>query len=219
MNHAGHVEMVVFDWGGVILRHCRSLGEACARAGLSLRGDLDAEAWRARRRPVAGAYQRGEISPETFYERLCGALDDAYTIDELRAVHHAWLIDEYPGVAEVIGAIHARSVETALLSNTNACHWARHLPRPGGGGADFPAASLLKHRHASHLLGHAKPDESIYHAFAREVGREGASLLFFDDLADNIETARRLGWRAELIDHTGDTAAQLFTHLRTHGVV
>lgn len=213
------VDMVVFDWGGVILRHCRSFPEACERAGLPVRGDVDAEASRARRRPITAAYQRGQISTPAFYDALRDALDGTYTTDELRAIHHAWLIDEYEGVGEVIGAIHARGIATALLSNTNACHWARHLAKACGGGPDYPTAAMLTHRHASHLLGHAKPDADIYHAFVREVGVRPGSLLFFDDLDDNINTARALGWRAQRIDHTGDTASQMRAHLRAHGVL
>ena len=44
-------------------------------------------------------------------------------------------------------------------------------------------------------------------------------ILFFDDLSDNIASARACGWSAEQIDHTGDTARQMAEHLGRHGVL
>ncbi|MEO1535088.1 MAG: HAD-IA family hydrolase, partial [Planctomycetota bacterium] len=82
----------------------------------------------------------------------------------------------------------------------------------------FPVARLLEHRHASHLLGIAKPDAGIYARFESETGYDGSEILFFDDLAENIEAARERGWHAEQIDHTGDTAEQVARCLAAYGV-
>jgi len=132
-------------------------------------------------------------------------------VEEVRRIHDAWLTEEYVGVDAVIRRlVSLPHIETALLSNTNQCHWRRHT--------DFPTASLLKHLHASHLLGHAKPGLEIFRAFERAVGYSGADVLFFDDVQENIGAARSLGWQAELIDYTGDTAAQLSRHLTRHGI-
>ena len=43
-------------------------------------------------------------------------------------------------------------------------------------------------------------------------------VLFFDDLAENIDAARSLGWRAEQIDPSGDTAEQVVRHCRSNGL-
>ncbi|MFN6043097.1 MAG: HAD-IA family hydrolase, partial [Phycisphaerae bacterium] len=140
---------------------------------------------------------------------------------EVRRLHHGWLLTEYAGVSDIIDAINAVGhVQTALLSNTNAAHWARHMDSPCGTiKADYPAIQRITHRHASHLLGHAKPHGDIYRAFEDATGFGPGDILFFDDLPDNIAMARQLGWHAVLIDHTRETAPQLHAALLKTGVL
>lgn len=214
----GPVRLVCFDWGGVILKHCRSWEEACAVAGLPVREGCNLPHRIARRREVTRAYQCGELAPEEFFQALAAAGDHQYTPGEIELLHEAWITEEYEGIAAVIERlVSLPSIETAMLSNTNHAHWQRQLG-PGRRGPRFPTAALLKHRHASHLLGHVKPGEEIYRAFEQQTGYRGGEILFFDDLAENIATAVRIGWRGELIDHTGDTAAQVTNALIRHRV-
>ena len=210
--------MIVFDWGGVILRICRGFEQGCAQAGLDVRPAAMTPDRVAARRAIAQSYQRGEIDCDTWAVRVSEATGGVYTPLEIQQIHDAWLIAEYPGVAQLIDDLHAAGTPTGLLSNTNARHWARHLPG-GTGEADFPTIGMLRHRHASHLLGHAKPDEAIYRAFERETDHKAGELLFFDDLLENIEQARGCGWLAHQIDHEGDTAEQMRTALKRFGVL
>lgn len=216
---AGPPLLVAFDWGGVILRHCRSWSEGCLAAGLPSHPEVLTPEHAARRRALTQAFQRGELEEHRFLEALHEANDRRYGIEDLARIHDAWLLDEYEGVRGVIERlVETPGVETALLSNTNAAHWRRHLPRPGGGEPDYPTAGLLRHRHASHLLGLAKPDEAIYVAFERATGFSGPDILYFDDLAENLDAPARLGWRCVHVDHTGDTARQISDSLWTVGV-
>lgn len=214
-----NISMICFDWGGVILRICRSWAEGCAAAGLDVRGDSSTPAWAARRKAVSRAYETGRLSDQEFLAEMSRTMDSLYTPAEIEKVHHAWLVGEYPGVDGVVQQIISTpGLDTAMLSNTNALHWARQGVDPKGVLKHFPTAGLLKHRHASHILGHAKPDAEIYHAFTSQVGRKPSEILFFDDLADNIATARSCGWNAHQIDHTGDTAAQIRDHMQSLGL-
>jgi FMN phosphatase YigB (HAD superfamily) len=217
------IRMVCFDWGGVILRICRNWEEGCAAAGVPMRGrtgsGADAAAMSAARAEVARRYQTGEIDCAAFAAGVAAATGGLYTSDEVRRIHDAWLIAEYPGVDRVVARlVETAGVETGLLSNTNAGHWRRHLPGAGGTRPDFPTVGRLKHRHGSHLLGAAKPGEEIYRLFEERAGVRGPEVLFFDDLAENVETARRVGWRAEQIDPDGDTAGQMEGWLQRYGV-
>lgn len=218
------IKLVCFDWGGVILRICRNWQEGCAAAGLPLRrGDESPEAqaaMSAARSEVARRYQTGEIESAEFYARLSAAMGGLYSPEEVRRIHDAWLIAEYPGVDRVVARlVEVPGVETGLLSNTNAGHWRRHLPGADGQQPDFPTVGRLKHRHASHLLGAAKPGEAIYALFEARTGRRAREILFFDDLTENVETAHRVGWHAERIDPDGDTASQIERHLKRYGVL
>lgn len=217
------IKLVCFDWGGVILRICRNWQEGCAAAGLPVRRrDESPEAqaaMAAARAEVARRYQTGEIDSATFHSGVAAATGGLYTPDEVCRIHDAWLIAEYPGIDRVVARlVETPGVQTGLLSNTNAGHWRRHLPGPEGSRADFPTVARLKHRHGSHLLGAAKPGEEIYRLFERQSGFAGGEILFFDDLQENVETAHRIGWRAEQIDPFGDTASQIEGHLARYGV-
>ncbi len=219
MSRGSGIEVVCFDWGGVILKHCRSWREACDAAGISMHAQVEAPHLMEQRRTLSQAYQRGQIEERAFFAGLIEATDRLYSEHDLVRLHDAWLIAEYDGVAAVIDRLHTQDrARTALLSNTNASHWRRHSPIDGRP-ADFPTAATLHVMHASHLLGHAKPDAEIYHAFQDRIGVRGPAVLFFDDLPDNIAAARRLGWDTVLIDHTGDTATQIETALTERGLI
>lgn len=211
------IKLVCFDLGGVVVRICRSWAEGCAHAGVEVRGDSDTEARKRGRREVTREFSVGRIDEATWVDRIVTCLDGMYTHDEILRIHEAWIIDEYPGVGSVIDAIHERGCGTACLSNTNAGHWDRQLVT-----ADevLPSVMRLETLHASHLMGLAKPDPAIYHAFVEATNVAPNSILFFDDLPDNVEAARAAGWHAERIDHTREsTAPQIRKHLEAYGVL
>ena len=209
-------DIVVFDWGGVLLRICRSWQEGCAHAGLDVRAGVEDESLRARRQDASMRYQRGELNCDAFFAEVADATAGLYSAAEIAKLHDAWLIEEYPGASALMDDLLAvRTVTTGLLSNTNHRHWICQQP---GNGRHFPTAGRVAHPHASHLLGHAKPDVEIYHAFEQATGFAGSQIIFFDDLAENIATARTLGWQAVQIDHTGDPPAQLRAALRDVGI-
>lgn len=201
--------LICFDLGGVIVRICRTWDEGCRAAGLPVRDPLRREATKVERAAAVFDYQTGRIDGAMFAQRLSELSGGAYTPAEITAVHRAWILGEYAGAAEAIRAIHAAGLETSALSNTNAAHWAQ-MERS-------IARTLIQRPFASHLMGLHKPDEAIYRAFEKLVDRRGEEILFFDDLPENIEAARRVGWRAEQIDPAGDTARQILRHVRAHG--
>ncbi|MBX3388812.1 MAG: HAD-IA family hydrolase [Phycisphaeraceae bacterium] len=212
---SSNIRCVCFDWGGVILRFCRSFEEGVRAAGLDLReGAIAPEAILARR-GLANRYSRGELTTEQFLAEACRATSGIYSEAELERINHAWLIEEYPGVDAIVDELNTLpQLETALLSNTTAIHWERQQPHRSLAIPHFPTAARLRHRHASHLLGLLKPDDAIYAAFERETGFAGDSIVFFDDLEENVQAARARGWCAIRIDHAGDTAAQIRAALR-----
>ena len=211
------IRLVCFDLGGVLVRICRSWREGCERAGLPVHDDLDTLETRAARMHWAHQYQLGRIDCDTFTRKLSEALSGRYTPAQIRAIHDAWIIAEYPGVDGLLRRLNeSDDLTTAILSNTNQGHWARLLPGTGAG--EFPSLALVHRPHASHLLGLAKPDPAIFRAFESRTGSAPDDVLFFDDLEENVAAARACGWRAERIDHDGDTVSQIAEHLARHGV-
>ena len=197
------IRLVCFDWGGVILKICRTWQEGCKAAGIKAPNAKISKKCLAKQDAIAKRYHTGQMSDKAFCRSLAKESEDFHSLEDIAAVHDAWLIEEYEGVDELIDELNNfADLTTALFSNTNATHWARMEE-------DFPAAGKIEHKHASFLFGLAKPDEKALAAFERRVGAAGNQVLFFDDSEENIEGAKAFGWCAELIDHKGDTVAQM----------
>ncbi len=229
----GRIRLVCFDVGGVLVRHCRNWAEGCRAAGLPLHAVAESPEMLMRRRELSHLHTTGKIGGAEFCRRVSTLLGGVYSAEQVARVHRAWLGREYEGVFDLVERlVKSGRVETAALSNTNDDHWARFDPGTGCMPAqgdrhatrEFPSVGLLRHRFASHVMGFAKPDPRIYEAFERSVraaGFDGApsSILFLDDLPDNIDAARARGWVAEGIDHTRETAAQIEGVLRRYEVL
>jgi glucose-1-phosphatase len=216
------IRVVCFDLGGVLVRIGRSWTEVVAAAGFEIRGDVASPEAQRARHELMDLYALGKISEDEWAHRSAAALGGVYTAEELKAIHQAWLVEEYPGVVALIDALNRADVHTACLSNTNHAHWVRMLHHDGNGPLAgepaYPGIVRLRSHYASHLLGLAKPNEAIYRAFERASGYRGDEILFFDDLPANVEAARSVGWTAERIDPEVDTAPQLHEHLRRRRV-
>lgn len=204
------VRLVCFDLGGVVVRLCRSWEEGCLQAGVPIRERGISPEQEERRRRAVDAYQRGDLDCPAFFSTIAETFNGAYTPEEVRRVHDAWIIREYEGAGELVDELHAAGVATACLSNTNAGHW-RFLQ-------EWPAVAALQARHASHLMRLIKPDERIFRAFERAASVSGGEILFFEDTRANAEAARAAGWRAEVVDPGEETVPQMRVHLEAHRV-
>lgn len=216
MTAKSDIRIVCFDLGGVLIRICRTWEEGCAKAGIPVRDPEKRLRTTQLRRQLIVEYQTGRITGDEFAQRVCHALENLYSAEEIMTVHHAWMYGEYAGVHDVVTELNAANVITAALSNTNHEHW---LALPVS-----PAFMALKYRYASHELGLHKPDPAIFPDVESRLRREGvdaaaASILYFDDLPENVAAANEAGWNAVQIDHTGDTAAQIRSACEAHGVL
>ena len=88
-----------------------------------------------------------------------------------------------------------------------------------GAPPQYPTASLLGVRLASHIVGHMKPDAPTYAAFEAAADARQDEILFLDDLPENLAAAASRGWSCELIDHTRDTAPQIESILTRRGLI
>ena len=207
--------IVVFDIGGVLVRISRSWRENHERAGLPGDPPPEDSNFEARRTQLSAQFHLGRLTTDEYAAEVASASDGRYSASDILAAQSAHLLGEYAGIESVFDRIEHAATATGLLSNTNSLHWSR-LVGDQGHAAEFPNVARAKHRYASHLLGLAKPDPAIYRALVAGTGYAGEQILFFDDSMENIDAARAEGWRAEWIDHTGDTAAQMLALLAAH---
>lgn len=205
------IKAVCFDFGGVLVRIARSWAEACTRAGLEPEPLAGPESDMIRAVGPAAELQTGRIEFDEFIERSHQEGPNTPDRTQLRAVHAGWLIEEFPGMDDIIDRLNALGIHTASLSNTDAEHW-KTLRM-------MNSVSRLRSQILSFETGCRKPDPAIYHAAEDLMDIPGSSILLLDDLQENVEGALRCGWQASLIDPHEAVGEQAREALLTHGVL
>lgn len=183
--------VITFDLGGVVVRVCPSPQMAAEIAGVP---------WREARHPARPdeaerllyAWQVGLLSDEELFERWADALGGRFDAHEARRMSEVWLLGEYDGVERVVRRLHGSGARLGCLSNTCNHHWEQMVSQP----ERYPTMSLLSERHASHLLGHMKPEERIFALYEQAVEATGPEIVYFDDAPENVEAALARNWRA-----------------------
>ena len=178
---------LIFDFGNVVAFF--DYLKACERLGPKL--GLTAEAFRQRivERGFAallGQFESGKIGPEEFaaevmvlsgvslpYHEFVDAWQDIFWLNE--------------PVARLIDRLKSAGYTLLLGSNTNILH-STHYRR------QFASTlNLFDRLVLSHDVGHMKPSSEFYHACVRAAGLPAASCIFVDDLAENVDGARKAG--------------------------
>lgn len=92
-----------------------------------------------------------------------------------------------PGTHELIERLASRQVPQYAITNFGIDSWALFRPT-------FPILDHMGDIVISAVERLVKPDPAIFHLSARRFGRAPETMLFIDDNAANIATARSLGW-------------------------
>lgn len=127
---------------------------------------------------------------------------------------HDWFIGRLPqtddAVLQRVAGLRRRGIPVHLATNQDSMR-AEQLWQATG------LARHFDHMHVSARLGVAKPDAAFYGAAEAATvelcGALGPSdILFLDDKPENVEAARRHGWRAALYERIGDLDRALAEH-------
>ena len=181
------VEAVIFDIGNVLIEwqperyYDRVIGEARRRemfaaVDLHFMNDL---------------VDRGHDFRGTVYDT---ALRHPGWEAEIRMWHDDWLKlagPEIPRSIRLLRALRARGVPVFALSNFGIGSFDVAVPA-------YPFLDEFDRRYISGHMAMAKPDAEIYAAVEADCGLPPGGLLFADDRADNIATARARGWQTHL---------------------
>ncbi|HZU74892.1 MAG TPA: HAD family phosphatase [Acidimicrobiales bacterium] len=142
-------------------------------------------------------------------EELCAAHPDQRALIE--AYHQRWMEmvpGPVPGMDEVVRRLHQSGVPMYLLTNSSAEKFPLVLER-------FDFLRLLSGAVVSGAVGVAKPDPGIFELACARFRLDPGQVLFVDDLAPNVEAARRCGLQA--LQFSG--ADQLQAHLGRLGML
>jgi len=204
------VRLVLFDLGGVLVRIRTQWRHCLAAAGLESCHGPEWDPSLSQFAPFA-AFQRGDARADEVFAALAEFLGIETAADAERA-SAAILHEPYPGGLGLVDELHRKGIETGVLSNTNAPHWQEMLHS-----GRFPAVSATRHRFASQELRLEKPQPEIYRHVQAAVGLQAREMLFFDDVAANVEGAHAEGWQAILVPPTDDPVAFMTAEL--HAVI
>jgi putative hydrolase of the HAD superfamily len=190
-------DALLFDLGRVVLDidfnkalACWAVHAGCAPSDLAARFVRE------------GAYRHHEV----------GGIEDAAYFGSLRAElgigisdaqflegWNAIFVGEMPGIAPLLARA-AKRMPLYAFSNTNRPH-VTHFSKA--------YADLLGHfreMFLSSTIGLRKPDAAAYEHVVKAIGVPASRIVFFDDLADNIEGARACGLTAVHVTSPDDVA-------------
>jgi len=199
-------ELLLFDLGGVIIEVDTTGLKALGEKGKS---DIDLwETWL-----TCGAvqlYESGKVSEAEFARGVLDAFASAMPADEFLRSFTAWPTGLYPGAAELLRALR-KHYKLAYLSNSNALHYPRFQK-------EWQIDSFFDYHFASFKMGYVKPHADIFRAVLDALPFEPGQIFFVDDNRLNVEMARSLGMRAEIVRGIDELKTVLASAQLAHGV-
>ncbi|MDH2381643.1 HAD family phosphatase [Bradyrhizobium sp. CER78] len=147
-------------------------------------------------------HEIGRIDDAAFFANLRQSLGIGLSDAQFLEGWNSIFTGEMPGIAPLLASA-AKRMPLYAFSNTNPAHVAH-----------FSAAhaELLGHFRSVFLsssIGFRKPDAEAYDHVVKAIGVPASRILFFDDLAANIEGARARGLHAIHVTSTDDVARAL----------
>lgn len=168
------IELFLFDLGGVVIE----------LSGSPLpRSDMDVTGWLSS--AIAKEFELGNISQYRFAE--CFKQEHRIIETEQEIIEHFrnWPKGFYPGAFEFLKNLSTK-YRVAALSNTNEIHWPRITN-------EFCATDVFEKIIASHVVGMAKPDLSMYRHALCELNVSPERTVFIDDNESNVVAAQKVG--------------------------
>lgn len=179
---------VVFDLGKVLLNfdYRIAVRRLAAHSALS----AEAVARLLPDSPLLLRYERGEMPSLTFFEEFRDATRYRADYATFRQ-HFADIFSPIDAMLALHALLHRRGVPCYVLSNTNeiAITHIRHR---------YPFIRNFQGLVLSFEHGMLKPDPKLYHAVEKLARCRGGRLFYLDDRPENVATAQRLGWQANL---------------------
>jgi epoxide hydrolase-like predicted phosphatase len=193
------VEVLLFDLGGVLVEFSGVQDVAPLLRVEATESEI-VELWR--RCPHTDAFHRGELSREAFAERFMRDWGIDMPPERFLPVFRSWSKRLLPGAEDLLAALRPR-FRLAALSNSNELHWERNAN-------ELRIIELFEFAISSHEVGLCKPDPAIYRvALERAKVSSPDAIVFFDDLAANVDAAKSVGMRAHQVRGVDELRARL----------
>ncbi|KPD03838.1 glucose-1-phosphatase [Moellerella wisconsensis] len=135
-------------------------------------------------------HECGKISDMEFAEYLCEEIGVSLSFEQFAQGWHAIFVSLRPEVIDIMDKLREQGNRVIVLSNTNRLHldyWPQHYPEIAA------AADFL---YLSQDLGMRKPDPEIFKYVLQSEEFEPQQAVFFDDVKENVDAAKKLGINA-----------------------
>jgi HAD superfamily hydrolase (TIGR01509 family) len=147
-------------------------------------------------------HERGEIGDAEFFAGLRTSLGIGITDAQFLEGWNALFAGEMPGIAPLLARA-AKRVPLYAFSNTNRPH-VEHFSQAFAG-----VLGHFREIFLSSSIGLRKPEAAAYDHVVKAIGVPASRIVFFDDLAENIEGARARGLTAVHVTSPDDVARAL----------
>ena len=196
----GSADALLFDLGRVVIDidFSKALSSWATHAGCT----PSEIAARFVRDEAYRRHEMGTISDAEYFATLRTALRIEISDAALLEGWNAIFAGEMPGIAPLLARAAAK-MPLYAFSNTNAAHVAHFSPLYADTLAHFKTVF------ASSTIGLRKPDAAAYDHVVKEIGVPAERIVFFDDLAENIDGARASGLKAVHVKSSEDVARAL----------
>ena len=196
----GAADALLFDLGRVVLDidFDKTLECWAGHAGCEV-GQL---VGRFARDNIYQRHERGEISDAEFFAALRTSLGIAISDAQFLEGWNALFAGEMPGIAPLLERA-AQRLPLYAFSNTNGAHVDHFSAAYAGVLGHFREIFL------SSSIGLRKPDPAAYDHVVTAIGVPAHRIVFFDDLAENIEGARARGLTSVHVTSPTDVAEAL----------
>lgn len=177
--------MALFDLGGVVIE-CTPFSKMLEWQTHVRTSDEILTKWSES--SAVRDYQLGVISTKDFAESIIEEFE--LKVGVVRFMREYRLIpkDFYSG-AEILLSQISKNTVTACLSNTNELHWKKLCSINN-------LEKNFKYCFPSHLIHSIKPDEDAFAHVLKVLNLPADQIAFFDDRAENVETAKKMGFIA-----------------------
>ncbi|MGB2869758.1 MAG: HAD family phosphatase [Bacteroidota bacterium] len=146
-------------------------------------------------------FEMGKIDTERFLGELETLFKKKFTREELRKAVASVLTRPIRGTNSLVARV-VKSTEAALVSNTNEMHYVYCLRA-------VPSLKFLPKHFLSYKLGVMKPNPRFYDAVIRSLGEKPSSMVFIDDVEENVSGAEKAGMKGIVFKNAGQIEKEL----------
>ncbi len=130
-------------------------------------------------------YECGGVTTQEFLDAQYEIFEKRFSREQLLNAYKEIIVEENAAVVPLVRTLQSK-YRTALLSNTSKTHWEKSL-------AIAPVLHTIPHTFTSFQIGAMKPAEIVYETVIKSLGVAASSILFIDDVQENINGAKTLG--------------------------